>query len=76
MDVYQPFYQKKRGHPPLISSALIADLIHYKEPGGMRSFLSGYENRTLMVECEDPGILINLNNWEDYEEACDIVKAI
>jgi molybdenum cofactor cytidylyltransferase len=76
MDVYQPFYQKKRGHPPLISSALIDDLINYKEPGGMRSFLSGYENSSLMMECEDPGILINLNNWEDYEKACDIVKAI
>jgi molybdenum cofactor cytidylyltransferase len=76
LDVCRPVYQKKYGHPPLISTGLIDDLTHHQEPGGMRSFLSRYEGRTLAVECDDPGILINLNSWQDYEKACEMVKTM
>jgi len=76
VDVCRPLYQKSYGHPPLISTDLIDDLIHHREPGGMRSFLSRYAGRTLAVECDDPGIMMNLNSWQDYEKACEMAKTM
>jgi len=75
-DICRPCYRDRRGHPPLIASSLIKDLIHYDGPEGMRSFLSGHAGRTLAVECDDPGILLNLNRPEDYKMACEMVKGI
>jgi len=67
MDVYHPCYQQKRGHPPLISSALIPSILAFVEPGGMRALLSSYKATSLEVACDDPGILIDLDTPEDYE---------
>lgn len=67
MDVYHPWYQQKRGHPPLISSALIPSILAFADPGGMRALLSNYKETSLDVACDDPGILIDLDTPEDYE---------
>lgn len=67
-DIYRPCYQGKRGHPPLIAPVLVPYILEFKEPGGLRSLLSRHEERSLDVECDDPGVLKDLNTPEDYEE--------
>ncbi len=69
MDVYHPCYGQRRGHPPLIATALIPSIIAFAEPGGMRALLSRYKESSLDVVCDDPGILIDLDTPEDYERA-------
>ena len=76
MGICRPCYRNRKGHPPLISSALIKDMLDYEGREGMRSFLSGYEGSTIDVDCDDPGILLNLNHPEDYKIACDMLKEI
>jgi molybdenum cofactor cytidylyltransferase len=69
MEVYHPCYGQRRGHPPLIAAALIPSIFAFAEPGGLRALLSHHEAASLNVDCDDPGILIDLDTPEDYERA-------
>lgn len=69
MDVYHPCYGQRRGHPPLIAAALIPYILAFPGPGGLGALLSLYRGTSMDVDCDDPGILINLNTPEDYERA-------
>jgi CTP:molybdopterin cytidylyltransferase MocA len=69
MDAYHPCYGQRRGHPPLIAAALIPSILAFAEPGGLRELLSRREASSLNVDCDDPGILIDLDTPEDYERA-------
>jgi molybdenum cofactor cytidylyltransferase len=69
VDVYHPCYGQRRGHPPLIAAALIPSILDFAEPGGMRALLAHSEVTSLNVDCDDPGILIDLDTPEDYERA-------
>lgn len=65
--VYRPCYQGRRGHPPLISAALIPDILAFDEPGGLRAFIARSCRRIVDVPCDDPGILIDIDTPDDYE---------
>ena len=65
---YRPRYQGRRGHPPLISAELIPAILAFDQPGGLRALLAGYEGRCVDIECDDPGILIDLDTPEDYRK--------
>jgi len=67
--ICRPCYRGRRGHPPLIASSLIPAILDFKGTGGLRSLLSRYEERTAEVDCNDPGILIDLDTPEDYRRA-------
>ena len=68
MDVYRPCYQTKCGHPPLISTKLARPIRDFDEPGGLRALLAHYEQTSLEVSCDDPGILIDLDTPADFEK--------
>lgn len=68
-DVCRPCYRGRRGHPPLISSALISSILDFKDPGGLRVFFSRHKGRIIDVECDDPGILMDIDTQEDYAKA-------
>ncbi len=65
--ILRPCHRGRRGHPPLIPAALAPAIRGFTEPGGLRALLSRYEDRTLNVECDDPGVLADLDTREDYE---------
>lgn len=69
MEVYHPCYGQRRGHPPLIATALIPSILAFAEAGGLRELLSRRAATSLDVDCDDPGILIDLDTPEDYERA-------
>lgn len=69
MDVYHPCHGQRRGHPPLIAAALIPSILAFPGPGGLGALLAQYRETSVDVDCDDPGILINLNTPEDYERA-------
>jgi molybdenum cofactor cytidylyltransferase len=68
-DVYHPCYRQRRGHPPLIAATLIPSILAYKEAGGLRALLARYQETSLDVERDDPGILLDLDSPEDYKRA-------
>ena len=69
MDICHPCHGKRRGHPPLISAALIPSILAFPEPGGMRTLLHRFEATSMNVACDDPGILIDMDTPDDYERA-------
>jgi molybdenum cofactor cytidylyltransferase len=69
--ICRPSYQGRRGHPPLIPAGLIPAILTFNEPGGLRALLSQCEEQTLNVDCDDPGILYDLDTGEQYAQAKD-----
>jgi molybdenum cofactor cytidylyltransferase len=65
---YRPQYQGRRGHPPLISTALIPAILTFKDEGGLRALLATCEENCADVACDDPGILIDLDTPGDYQK--------
>lgn len=61
-----PCHEGRRGHPPLISTALIPAILAFDESGGMRALLSSYNEDALNVDCNDPGILKDFDTPEDF----------
>ena len=66
--VCYPCHEGRRGHPPLLAASLIPAILAFDDPGGMRALLLRYRQYALNVACDDPGILMNLNTPEDYEQ--------
>lgn len=64
--VCRPCFRGKRGHPPLVSSVLIPELLGFQGDGGLRAFLRERAEESLDVSCDDPGILMDLDRMEDY----------
>ena len=64
-----PVYQGRRGHPVLISSDLIPQILEYKGPGGLRGALRQDSVSPLVEEIpvEDQGIIMPIEGEEDWE---------
>ncbi|HWQ40549.1 MAG TPA: NTP transferase domain-containing protein, partial [Desulfosporosinus sp.] len=66
--IIYPSYQDVRGHPPLIASSYVNKVLAWHEPGGMRALLEQYEHDAVNVKVEDPGILLDMDTPEDYQQ--------
>lgn len=67
-DIVIPVYNGKKGHPLLMKSYLIKELledIHYET---LRDFIS--EKGFTSINVEEPGILMDIDTMEDYKRAC------
>jgi len=72
-EVCRPLFRGRYGHPPLIAAALIPAILDFDGTGGLRALLPRYRDRTVDVAVEDPGILMDLDTREDYEEAFKVL---
>ena len=66
MIVY-PCHEKKRGHPPLISTKLTKEILESTQPGGLYPILTNYDDVALDVEVGNLGILLDMDTPKDYE---------
>lgn len=64
--IVQPCFNGTKGHPPLIPSTLVEDIVDWSGAGGLRGFLEGYENRTITVDLPDKHILMDMDTPEDH----------
>lgn len=62
--VLYPTFSGKRGHPPLISSALIPVILKFDGNGGLRTLLEQFPGRDVAVW--DEGILLDADTPEDF----------
>lgn len=64
-DVIYPVFGGRRGHPPLISSAVVPAILGYRGDGGLRAILNSCVTKE--VKIPDSGILTDLDTPRDYE---------
>ena len=64
--IVAPSCKGRRGHPVLFDQALFAELLKLNGDVGAKQILKEFNDSSSMVEVDDPGILIDLDTWEDY----------
>lgn len=69
-EIVYPCYLGHRGHPPLVSARYVPDILNWKEEGGLRAFLNGFENYAVDVPVKDQGILLDMDTPWDYLKLC------
>jgi len=68
--VIYPNFRGQRGHPPLISRELFAEVISGDGEGGLRALLQRYETDEVAVA--DEGILLDMDTPEDYARLAEL----
>lgn len=71
--VVYPTFRNKRGHPPLISTRLIPDILQWKQSGGLKTILKCFENQSCNVQVIDEYILLDMDTDQDYQSLLDRV---
>jgi molybdenum cofactor cytidylyltransferase len=61
-----PSYQKRRGHPWLVTRPHWDEILRMSPSETLRDFLNRHANEIRYVEVNDPGILKDLDTPEDY----------
>ena len=64
--ILYPCHQGHRGHPPLIASEYIPEILSETPPGGLRELLARHAADARNIEVADPGILADLDTPEEY----------
>lgn len=65
-DIVIPVYEGKKGHPVLINSNLINDILENDGYKSMRDFINSHNFTTVLVK--DEGILMDADTPEDYNK--------
>ena len=66
-EMITPAYKQKGGHPVVISSSLVPEILSYSGDEGLRGFSETLGDRRISVEVEDEGILLSVHNEEQLE---------
>jgi molybdenum cofactor cytidylyltransferase len=62
-----PTHQGKRGNPVLLSRSLFPEVMALEGDTGCRAIFSKHLDEIFNVEVEDSGILLDIDNQEDYD---------
>ena len=63
--VFIPVYKGRKGHPILVKSELIKDLLKEPDVSNLRTFIN--RNGFVSVEVDDEGILVDIDTLSDYQ---------
>jgi len=63
-----PSYRGSRGHPAVFARSLFDELSDPGLKGGARTVVHRHLDRVLLVETEDPGVLLDVDTPEEYRE--------
>jgi len=69
--ILYPCHEGRRGHPPLIASFYIREILRDAPSGGLREILARHAREAREIECADPGILVDLDTAEQYRQSLD-----
>jgi molybdenum cofactor cytidylyltransferase len=69
-----PTYRGQQGHPVLVASALFGELTALEGDVGAKSLLSRHASRALALETDDPGVLLDIDNPDDYAKALKLLQ--
>ena len=69
--ILYPCHGARRGHPPLIASEYIPEILRETPPGGLRELLARHATDARNIEVADPGILADLDTPEEYRRGSE-----
>jgi molybdenum cofactor cytidylyltransferase len=72
-DIVIPLYNKRRGHPLLMKSHLIKEILKDDSCKTLRDFIN--KNVVSFVDVDDGGILMDIDTMEDYETILHFLKS-
>jgi len=64
--IFYPWFNGRRGHPPLIDTDLSKEIITWHQDGGLRTFLETRKDLAINVPVSDEGVLLDLDTPEDH----------
>jgi molybdenum cofactor cytidylyltransferase len=64
--IIYPAFEGKRGHPPLIPSGLIPEILAWTQDGGLKTYLKTKEQLAINLPVNDSFILFDIDTPEDY----------
>lgn len=64
--ILYPVFRNERGHPPLIPSHYIPEILAWSSEGGLQTFLEAHEDQSMNIPVADEGVLIDLDTPADY----------
>jgi CTP:molybdopterin cytidylyltransferase MocA len=73
--IIYPCFGRRRGHPPLIPSILIADMLQWEQEGGLKAFLNSRKDLEREVIVPDRNILFDIDEAEDLQEATERLRS-
>ncbi|MDD2734024.1 MAG: NTP transferase domain-containing protein [Desulfuromonadaceae bacterium] len=74
--VLYPAFRGTRGHPPLISASYRERILSWDGSGGLNGLLMRHESDSATVECDDEGILLDMDTPEDYQRLRDSLRGV
>ena len=69
-----PRFNGLRGHPPLISRALFAEIVAGNGDGGLRALLANHQSVASDVNVLDEGVVLDMDTPEDYERLAKLAR--
>jgi molybdenum cofactor cytidylyltransferase len=73
-EIVIPRYKGKKGHPVLINGSLAPEILAMPDDSSLRDFI--YKKNSLCVDVDDPGVLIDVDNFTDLQYACEYLKGL
>ena len=71
-----PTFLGRRGHPPLLAGRLISTVLAGAGQDGLRGVLQGFREQTELVECDDAGVLLDMDTPDDYRALQQLVTGM
>lgn len=72
--IIYPYFAKRRGHPPLIPSRLVHDILLWDQGGGLKAFLNTQNHLAEEVNVPDRNILFDIDTADDLQVAEERLK--
>lgn len=66
-DIITPSYNRKGGHPILLSSKIIPEILAYKGDSGLRGAISALASRRTRVDVDCEGIVLNVHDGNQLQ---------
>lgn len=70
--IIYPQFQRRRGHPPLISTQLVKPILAGDGNGGLRAILRTHQKMARVVPVDDPFILEDVDTSDDLQTFRDM----
>ncbi len=64
-DLVAPTYEGRRGHPVGLGKRFGAQLLALDGDAGARDIIAAHQDELVLIECDDPGILLDVDRRED-----------
>lgn len=75
-DVLLPVMNKKRTHPPLISTGFAPNILNFQEDGGLRAIWQKYSADISEIDVDDIGCTLDNDTREDFIRTQKYVESI